>query len=782
MSTQRKNTNQTNKKTQSSNKKVNKKVNVKENGKVKSQNAAKKKPIAKYVKRFFLALLCVILLVGIFAGIKYGKVISKYKNEAKAMVEAGGDEIFKKSLTSIVYDKNGDVLAELSGNKDSYYLSIEKIPYIVKKAFLVSEDRKFYEHGGVDYSAVMRAVVALVQNDGEVTQGGSTITQQLARNIYLTHEVSIERKLKEIFIAWELEDKYGKDQILEFYINNIYFGNGLYGIEAASRGYFNVGASELTISQMVFLCAIPNNPTLYDPLTSIENTLKRRDRILKQMLDFGEIDEGTYLAAINENITLTLSQKVVNNYTETFIRYCATIELMRLDGFEFKYKYETDIEKEEYDAKYQEEYNKCNSMLFTGGYRIYTTIDMDMQEILQNTLDEALSSYDSVNNEGIYEFQGSATCIDNSTGYVSCIVGGRTQTTDGYTLNRAYQSHRQPGSSIKPLLVYTPIFERGYSPDTLVVDEKIEGGPQNASKNYIGKTNVRSAVEHSINTIAWKLLGDIGIEDGLLYLQNMQFNGIVQTDYVPAVAIGGFTYGVSSYEMAAGYAALENDGIFRNPTCIRRITDSEGNVIIDNGANEPNQKKIYQANATHMMTDVLKGVLTNGTGKRYNIANAICAGKTGTTNDTKDVWFAGYSHYYTTTVWCGYDIPKEINDGYGNTCAGTIWKNFMEKIHEGKDMVEFNPYCDNVSEYPIYEPETTTNPEDITQPITNPIDSTENTQNEGNTTLPIPNNTTDITSPITPTNTTNQDETTTGGYEQYTTVAGEDGMYTENWN
>lgn len=747
----------------------------------------RKKQIKKYIKRIFAGIGIILLVTIIFAVIKYGSLLLEYKNEAETLVKEGGEDIFKSSLTSLVYDADGEVIAELSGSRDSYYLTDKEIPYIVKRAFIVSEDRKFYEHSGVDYSGVMRAFLALIENEGEITQGGSTITQQLARNIFLSHEVKLERKLKEIFIAWELEETYSKDEILEFYINNIYFGNGLYGIEAASEAYFNKNVSDLTISQMVFLCAIPNNPTLYDPTTNIENTLKRRDRILKQMLEQNEIDQGTYIEAINENIVLEPSSKLVNNYEETFIRYCATLELMRIEGFKFKNTFETDEEQEKYLEEYSEAYDECNSKLFTGGYRIYTTIDMDMQEILQKDIDTVLEPYQEVNDEGIYSFQGSATCIDNSTGYVVAIIGGRSGEYEGYTLNRAYQSFRQPGSAIKPIVVYTPAFERGYTPDSLVVDEKFSGGPKNATGYYIGNTSIRTAVEQSINTIAWKMLENIGIGAGISYLKEMNFKKIVKEDYVPAIAIGGFTYGVSSYEMAAGYATIENDGVYRNPTCIRKITDSSGNIILDNGINTNNQKKIYEANASRMMTDVLKDVLENGTGRSYAIDNAICAGKTGTTNDTKDVWFVGYSHYYTTAVWCGYDMPKTIDNEYGRTCAGLIWKQFMEEIHEGKTIVDFPMYFDVVSDYPVYEPETTTEPETTIDMETIDMETTEPETATEPENIPTEVNTEEITTNVTENageNATTKDMENTTSVEdemgQYTTSF-EEGLYTESW-
>ena len=311
-----------------------------------------KSKIRKYIKRTILGLLAVIFVVIVFLCIKYGPIIMQYKSEAESMVASSSRDIFMQSQTSIVYDKDGNVLAELSGSKESEYLKNSEIPQTVKDAFIVSEDRKFYEHSGVDYKAVGRAILEIMKNEGEVTQGGSTITQQLARNIYLTHEVSVERKLKEMFIAWELEELYSKDEILEFYINNIYFGNGLYGIEAASEGYFNKKVSELSISQMVFLCAIPNNPTLYEPFENMENTLKRRDRILKQMYEQDVLTQSEYLLATSENVVLSPSEKVINNYEETFIRYCATLELMKLRGFEFKYRFSNNDERNEYSAKY----------------------------------------------------------------------------------------------------------------------------------------------------------------------------------------------------------------------------------------------------------------------------------------------------------------------------------------------------------------------------------------------------------------------------------------------
>lgn len=705
----------------------------------KRRNSSKKN--SKLRNRIKLGIKLIIagtLLVCLFVMIKYGTMLLKYKEYAAELVADRGS--FKSSLTTLVYDKDGNIIANLSAEKDSYYLEADEIPYMVKRAFITTEDRKFYDHEGVDYMAVLRAFIALIQNEGEVTQGGSTITQQLARNIFLSHEVSIERKVKEMFIAQELENTYSKDEILEFYINNIYFGNGFYGIEAASKGYFNKTITELTTSQMLFLCSIPNNPSKYDPVENMSNTLSRRNLIAKQLYEQQEIDKTLYDEIVDEEISLSMTENVKYDYVETFVRYCATRELMRMRGFVFTYDFDSPEAEEAYDEYYASEYSYCNSLLFTGGYRIYTSIDMTKQNELQKTLDEVCSQYTETNDEGIYTFQGSSTCIDNLTGFVVSIVGGREQKHDGYSLNRAFQSFRQPGSSIKPLIVYTPAFERNYTPDTFLLDEKFEGGPSNADKTYVGEIDIRTAVEKSKNTIAWKIFDKIGPYTALPYLLKMDFRKIVSTDYVDAASLGGLTYGTSTYEMASAYATLENGGVFRSPTCIVKITDDSGNVLIDNNDGKLPSRKIYEENAANTMTNVLKGVLTKGTGKNYPVDGVTCAAKTGTTNNNYDSWFVGYSYYYTTAVWCGYDMPQAMNDGYATTCPGLIWQSYMAYLHEGLEDIEIGNYIETPgieSEIPteeqtsVIEPETDENGNiieyetdeygNIIEPITDPV-------------------------------------------------------------
>ncbi len=631
-----------------------------------------------------LQLLLFLLLLAIAGALlyfylQYGKTIFALQADAKHKVRTSTEDSFKASQTSLVYDIDGNLISALKSEKEVYYIAYEEIPEAFVDAMVVSEDRKFFEHGGVDYLANIRAAIALLKHKGKITQGASTITQQVARNVFLSQKVTYERKIEEIFAAQELEKIYSKTEIIEYYLNGIYFANGYYGIQAAALGYFSEGVNALSLSQSVFLCAIPNNPNLYNPLTNFDNTIKRRDRILLQLLNEKMITEEEYQDAIKEKIVLNQEKSGKKDYVETYTYYSAIRALMKADGFEFRYHFDSEEEKQTYEEEYDDMYYRYQKELYIRGYRIYTSIDLKKQELLQQSVDKALSGFTKKNKEGIYQMQGSAVCIDNDSGRVVAIVGGRKQDTLGYTLNRGYQSFRQPGSAIKPLIVYTPAFEREYTPDSIVADEKFEGGPKNSGGSYLGRIKLQKAIELSKNTVAWKLFEELTPTVGLSYLQNMNFSKISASDYIPAAALGGLTIGASPVEMAAAYAAIENDGYYRTPTCIIKIMDSEGNEIIGDAMET---KQIYQTRAARMMTEALTGVIQRGTAKGLGLKYSISAGKTGTTNDKKDGWFVGYTPYYTTSVWVGYDMPKSVDDLTGATYPGTIWHNFMEQLHD----------------------------------------------------------------------------------------------------
>lgn len=648
------------------------------------------------IKVMILIMLLTVLVGGLFMYFKYGDEVFAMKEEAEMLVETSTAETFRSSETTIAYNKKGKQLAVLKGDKDVYYLTIDKIPKYAQDAFIVTEDKKFYSHNGIDMKGILRAAVALVKNNGEKTQGASTITQQLSRGVFLNTDKTYERKIKEIFIARALEEKYDKSQILEFYMNTINFANGYYGIEAAAKGYFSKSCQELSLGELCFLCAIPNNPTLYDPEKRIDNTVKRKNRILDQMLADGVINQVEYDEAYNQKIKLNIQKVTKRDYIQTFIMYSATKTIMKHNGFEFRYSFDSTEDREAYEEEYNDEYAIAQQMVLNQGYRIYTSIDLKKQKQLQKAIDDNLAGFKEKGSDGVYKMQGSAVSIDNKTGRVVAIVGGRSQKTEGYSLNRAYQSHRQPGSSIKPLVVYTPTLERGSTASTTVHDYKFNGGPSNSGGRYYGYVSLRFAVEQSLNTVAWQLFEKLTPEVGLNYLLQMQFNKIVSNDYRAPASLGGLTYGASSLEMASAYATLENDGVFREPTCIIKILDADGNTVVGDTVRE---KKVYDEDAAHAMVDIMKGVFTRGTARGLSLSNGmVCAGKTGTTNDHKDGWFCGFTPYYTTAVWIGYDTPKEVSDLYGSSYPGHTWKQYMEAIHEGLEVKDF-PFTVNSSKY-----------------------------------------------------------------------------------
>ena len=653
----------------------------------------KKKTLFGRIIRIQLGLLLVAFLaiMGLLY-MKYGTAVVAMYKDAKQLVAESTPETFKASETSLVYDSDKKLMKKIKNEKEVYYLEYEDIPQYAIDAMISIEDKKFYEHNGIDLKAIMRAGVGVIFNKSY--GGGSTITQQLSRNVFLTTKYSWERKVEEIFLSLDMEKKYSKDQIMEFYLNNIYFMNGYYGIQAASKGYFGKDVNKLSLSQIATLCAIPNNPNLYNPREKLENTLKRRDRILKNMRDDGKITEEQYQEAINEEIKIKNKTTDINNYVETFVYDSAIKALMKEDGFKFKYSFKNSEEKEKYTEQYNESYAQHQKQLKTAGYRIYTSIDLEKQEQLQQAVNDGLAQFTETNDDGIYAMQSSAVSIDNETGRVVAIVGGREQEdVNGYTLNRAFQSFRQPGSTIKPLVVYTPAFEKlGYNPDSIVNDSPIEGGPKNTGDVYSGRISLREAVARSRNVVAWRIYEELTPEVGMNYLKEMQFSKLAEEDFHNmSTALGGFNTGASVLEMASGFATLENDGVYREPTCIVTIKDSKGNVIVDD---KVENKLIYSGNAARMMTDVLKGVFVgHGTAASVGgISNMDSAGKTGTTNDNKDGWFCGYTPYYTTAVWVGYDQPRSIPDLWGSSYPARIWKQYMSQIHEGLERRTFEPY------------------------------------------------------------------------------------------
>ena len=649
--------------------------------------------LRKVIKGFFIGILITVivgvLVVGGVGVFKLYPMYLDYAKEAREVVKASSREDFRLQESSMVYDSDGSVLAKLSRDVDSTYLPYDKIPQYAVDAFVAIEDRSFWENPGYDIKGIIRVGIDYLLTKGERKHGASTITQQLARNQFLTREVSITRKIKEILISRELTKKYTKQEIMEFYINDISFANTYYGLEAAARGYFDKSADELSLSQIAYICAIPNRPTYYNPYKNPDNALERRDKILADMKTCGFIGEDEYNEAVSEKIVVTRPEAEFKNYQTTYAIDCAVRYLMEENGFQFHYGFRDEDDYKEYTAQYNEIYDEAKDQLYTGGYEIHTSLDSRMQEQLQSAVDDGLSFDDEQTENGIYALQGAATAVDNATGKVVAIVGGREQKVTTYTLNRAFQSFRQPGSSIKPLIVYTPALEKGYTSDSVVYDIDVSAAKQPGVDVFSLPGNamtLRQAVERSRNGVAWSVYADITPEYGMSYLTKMRFDNIVPGDYYLAASLGGFTYGATTEEMAGAYAALVNDGVYREPTCLVSLKDREGEEMF---VDEP-QIQVYDQDKARTMVDILTGVVSRGTAAKMGWSSEVeAAGKTGTTNNSKDGWFCGMTPYYTISVWVGYDQPRTLSSLYGATYPANIWKQAMSAFIEGKGAVVF---------------------------------------------------------------------------------------------
>lgn len=655
------------------------------------KKSKRKRRFKKFFKVVFLTTIVFTLLsvagLGVLA-MKYKPVYQELEKNAQTKVASINEATFKDKTETVIYDNKGSIMREVAIH-DYYYINEKDIQPRIKEAVIAIEDERYYEHPGYDKKAIARAFVELVKNKGHITQGGSTITQQLVKLQFLSLEKSYKRKVEEILIAKEIEQLYTKEQILEFYLNNINYGNGAYGIETASITYFNKPSNQLTLSEVAFLTAIPNNPSIYDPVRHMENTLKRRDIILFKMKELLYINENEYQEAKNQEITLNMPEKKVEpeNYAVSFAISSATKVLMEEEGFEFKYWFDSNEERDQYLEEYNAKFKEINTKIRNGGYEIHTTLDMQKQEMLQKTLNDQLSRYAKKDMEtGLYETQGASVTIDNRTGNVVAIVGGRTQEGVDNTFNRAFLSFRQPGSTIKPLIAYTPAFERGMLASSVMEDKKIEDGPENAGRNFRGKVPLREAVERSINTIPYQMVTNYKPKTSLNYLVSMKFSNLVPADDHAGIAVGGFTYGTNPLEMAGAYSTLARNGEYIQPTGIQKIVDITNTVLYES---KQTKKRVYDSGSSYLMTDVLKGVMTSpyGTGRGYALSNMASAGKTGTTNDNKDSWMAGYTPYYTNVVWVGNDIPKTLWD---TSDSKAIWKEHMTQLHKGIEEKDFD--------------------------------------------------------------------------------------------
>ena len=635
-----------------------------------------------------MGILASVMVIGGIVGLcVYVKVLPMFTEAREEvfdkLVHLSEDDFVMKEDT-VVYDSKGKQVGSVNAGSYKYVKINDVSPYIYE-GYIAVEDKRFKTHGGVDLVATMRAGVSLLKHNMEITQGGSTITQQVIKNNLLTQNKSYTRKIAEILLAPTIESKFTKAQIMEFYCNSNFYGNKCYGVGAASKYYFGKKCADLEPHEAAMLIGLSNSPASYNPVLHPKAALKKRNSVLRIMCKEGVITPKEYKSALKKKLNIKqFSEKggSKESYVMSYAIHCAAISLMEKENFKFQYVFDSKEDYQKYNKQYSKVYSEKIESIRSGGYKLYTSINMKKQKKLQKAVDNGLSfNKEKDGDTGKYALQGAAVCINNETNYVEAIVGGRGK-NDQY--NRAYLAARQSGSAIKPLIDYTPGFESGmYSPSTIVNDHKFANGPSNAGGGYHGNVRIREAVARSLNTVAWQVLDNITVKYGLSFLDKLHFHNIsyIDNDNM-ALSLGGFTEGVRVVDMAKGFSTLANNGSYSDRTCIKKIEHVSDGVVYKNN-NEKDQ--VYSQDAAWMMTDVLKGVFNEsyGTGRKLILDNGqICAGKTGTTNSSKDVWFCGYTKYYTTVVWAGYDTPRAMPGASGASIPGVIWKDYMDDIHK----------------------------------------------------------------------------------------------------
>ncbi|WP_334329494.1 transglycosylase domain-containing protein [Companilactobacillus sp. HBUAS59699] len=624
----------------------------------------------KHIKRHrkwpwvILIIIAVILVgTGLFWA-KYGYDIKNNIADGYSYSQGLTKSDFKPKNSTVIYDRNGKVIKKLS-QSSSDYTPINEINPKITRGLVKVEDQRFYIHHGVDPYAILRSLVAKILR--RRIEGGSTLTQQLVKNVVLKDQSqTVNRKLKEMVIAQQLEKKFTKKQILEFYINDVYMGHGSYGFSSAANYYFSQDQKDLSIDKIAMLVGIPNNPVYYDPVNYPQRSLLRRNMVLSIFYKNGVISKSTYRNARKRPLGIKVNEHkydndISNNYALSYAVYNATEELMKSSGFTMKYKFDTDAQRKQYNTEYQQAYERAHGELMDGGYSIHTSIDMELQNQIENIVKKQYAAYTGRDVHGKLAPQVSSTVIDNKTGDVIAVVGGRT--TDGDQVNRAIMGYRQPGSSAKPLTAYAPAFERGYLPQSTVIDSAVNAESGRAIKNwydgYTGKTTVRHALENSINTVAFKLASEDTSHDYYNDLTKMEFARLVPQDNNPIVAIGGFTYGVTTTEMASGYSTFSRGGQFIHPSNLNSIYDTAHERYIYK--NTHLKKKIYTADASYMTINVMQSVISDGLGKAAALDNySHTAGKTGTTDNTKDSYFVGMTKDFTIANWTGNDVASTL--------------------------------------------------------------------------------------------------------------------------
>jgi len=608
-------------------------------------------------------LVAVLFVAFIFIGVGAGFAVGLMRNLPDL------DSDFNPDVTTFIHDKEGEQVARLHGVENRIPVDLDEMPESLKQATIATEDRAFYKHPGINLSAFVRATLANLKA-GKIVQGGSTITMQLVENAFFIDNPSrtYGRKLQEAVLSIKMERHYTKDEILEAYLNQIYFGHGAYGVQAASQTYFGKDVSELTLAESAMIAGVTNNPAAFSPYLNEENAKKRRAVVLDNMVEAGMIPASKAEEAKKEPIKLSQATPKKES------KYPFFVDAVVLEA-----------------EKLLKDKGMSPADLYRAGLHIYTTLDVRVQEKMEEVYADSKNFPKSTDDVPV---QSAMVVLDPSTGEVRGIIGGREHTVER-GLNRAIQGKRQPGSAIKPVAVYGPALEQGLAPATVIDDVPVTYrgagkpySPGNYDGRYRGLITIREAIRWSVNIPAVKVLERIGVDAGYNFAGNLGLS-LVPEDKGLSMALGGLTHGISPLELASAYGAFANQGIWIEPHTITKITDQNGNVLVEV---KPERKAVMSEETAFMVTDMLRTVVSSGTGTRAQISGHQVAGKTGTTQlpdlpefrgrkGERDAWFVGYTPELVGVVWLGYDkttTSHYLRGLYGGTSCGPIWKKVMQ--------------------------------------------------------------------------------------------------------
>lgn len=581
------------------------------------------------------------------------------------------------NYTSIVYytDENGEAheLERLYKSQNRVWADITEIPQYMQDAFVSIEDERFYSHNGVDIPRTLKATVMYVFKRSS-SFGGSTITQQLVKNITNDKEARPDRKIREMWRAMSLERKYSKEQILELYLNTIFLANNCNGVQAAANKYFGKDVSELSLAQCASIAGITQYPTRYDPLANPDKNIEKQHVVLGKMLELGKISQQEYDDAIAEE--LDFQDHAVNGSEHVQSYFIDQLINDLIQDLQQKKGYSADF---------------AEKTVYNGGLKIYATIDPEVQKTMEQVYENS-ANFPSVSGE--VKPQSAMVVLNPHTGGIAGTVGGIGKKSGDRILNRASMSYRQPGSTTKPLSVYAPAIEQGkIMPSTIVEDAPIEINgwkPSNYYKGYKGKVTARTALKESMNTPAIRVLQEVGVDYSYDFMtKKLGFTSLVENETrdgqnysdknLSSLALGGLTDGLSATEMAAAYAAFVNNGLYNKPHTYTKVINGDGETVLENKS-EPTVA--MSESTAFLVNSMLQSVISDGTGTAAKLSVKMSAGgKTGTTDEQNDRWFAGFTPYYVGVVWYGYDQPKSLEFLSYHPCM-PVWKKVMDAIHK----------------------------------------------------------------------------------------------------